>query len=422
MNTLLGRLSSVARPRARAGSHYGKLGDLPGLTARCGTVDEVRTVVRLAADAGKRVRMAHDLDVEPGDVLLDISNLCGATMDEPGIMRIAGGSNVRGALAAASAHRRTLVGTPSLDACFADVLTRGGYGPLVGKFGLASDHLLHADIVLPDGDLVRATPEDAPDLLWLLRGGGRRVGVIVSATVEVHAPASVRSAVALWSGDRTRELLDRVALVCSKGPENLTIEVGSVMLPDGREMVYCAPTAVIGDDAAVGAVDDLCGASGAAATPRERSANAACELLHRYAPRTGPILASIRLPSLSDPVKDGIVDILRLRPHRGCGFGLHELFGQASRAPDWSTAFPHRAPHLLFVLRGSCGAEAKPEEREWAREAMARLAPHALAPAQDGRHERRRSAVLRRYDPDGVFGRYHRRHPGSSRDIMSAAA
>jgi hypothetical protein len=48
----------------------------------------------------------------------------------------------------------------------------GGYGPLIGRFGLALDNLLAADLVLADGRFVIATHDKEEELLWALRGGG----------------------------------------------------------------------------------------------------------------------------------------------------------------------------------------------------------------------------------------------------------
>ena len=42
----------------------------------------------------------------------------------------------------------------------------GGIGHLMRKFGLAVDNLLACDVVMADGELVRASSEDNPDLFW----------------------------------------------------------------------------------------------------------------------------------------------------------------------------------------------------------------------------------------------------------------
>jgi FAD/FMN-containing dehydrogenase len=48
----------------------------------------------------------------------------------------------------------------------------GGYGPFIARFGLASDNLIDAEVVLADGRVVVAGPSDDQELLWALQGGG----------------------------------------------------------------------------------------------------------------------------------------------------------------------------------------------------------------------------------------------------------
>ena len=48
----------------------------------------------------------------------------------------------------------------------------GGYGPLIGRFGLALDNVLDMQIVLADGRIEFASAERNEELFWALRGGG----------------------------------------------------------------------------------------------------------------------------------------------------------------------------------------------------------------------------------------------------------
>src|SRR6185295_18032797 len=62
----------------------------------------------------------------------------------------------------------------------------GGVGWLNGKYGLACDNLLGADVVTADGRLLTVSDDQHNDLFWAIRGGSGNFGVVTSFIYQLH--------------------------------------------------------------------------------------------------------------------------------------------------------------------------------------------------------------------------------------------
>jgi FAD/FMN-containing dehydrogenase len=84
----------------------------------------------------------------------------------------------------------------------------GGVGWLMRKHGLTIDNLLAMDIVTADGDRLRASEDEHPDLYWALRGGGGNFGVVTSFEFRLHSVGPiVLAGPILWDASDAREVL-----------------------------------------------------------------------------------------------------------------------------------------------------------------------------------------------------------------------
>ena len=69
-------------------------------------------------------------------------------------------------------------------------LIGGGIGPLARSHGFGSDYLTEATLVTGTGELVTASADQNPDLLWALRGGKPGLGVVAEVKLRLaHLPA-----------------------------------------------------------------------------------------------------------------------------------------------------------------------------------------------------------------------------------------
>jgi FAD/FMN-containing dehydrogenase len=81
----------------------------------------------------------------------------------------------------------------------------GGFGLLTRNFGMASDNLLAAEVVVASGsggaDVLIADETTNTDLLWALRGAGNgNFGIVTSLTYRVHPLTQTVYVTATWPG------------------------------------------------------------------------------------------------------------------------------------------------------------------------------------------------------------------------------
>jgi hypothetical protein len=84
----------------------------------------------------------------------------------------------------------------------------GGIGWLMRKHGLTVDNLLAVDVVTANGERLRASKDEHPDLFWALRGGGGNFGVATSFEFRLHSVGpTVLAGPILWDATDAREVL-----------------------------------------------------------------------------------------------------------------------------------------------------------------------------------------------------------------------
>jgi len=62
----------------------------------------------------------------------------------------------------------------------------GGFGWLSRKYGMTIDNLRSVDMVTAEGELVKASEDENPELFWGIRGGSGNFGVVTSFEFELH--------------------------------------------------------------------------------------------------------------------------------------------------------------------------------------------------------------------------------------------
>src|SRR5256714_13616950 len=97
----------------------------------------------------------------------------------------------------------------------------GGIGYLTRKCGLSIDNLLSADVVLANGNFVKASADENYDLFWALRGGGGNFGVVTSFTFKAHKIDTVYGGPMLYELSETTDVMKWYRNFIVNAPDHL---------------------------------------------------------------------------------------------------------------------------------------------------------------------------------------------------------
>jgi hypothetical protein len=98
----------------------------------------------------------------------------------------------------------------------------GGFGWLSRRYGLTCDNVLAAEVVTANGDSVKASENENPELFWGLRGGGGNFGVVTQFTLKLHEVGpEVLFGMLMWPLDRAQEPWQAYAQIVHDAPDAL---------------------------------------------------------------------------------------------------------------------------------------------------------------------------------------------------------
>ena len=125
----------------------------------------------------------------------------------------------------------------------------GGIGWLMRKHGLTVDNLVDAEVVTAEGDIIRATADDHPDLFWALRGGGGNFGVVSSFRFTLHPVGpTVMAGPVFWAAEDTSDVLRFYRDFVTDAPDELgnVIRLGTIPpLPVVSEELHYRPAIAV---------------------------------------------------------------------------------------------------------------------------------------------------------------------------------
>ena len=229
----------------------------PRLIARCiGTADVV-TAVRFARDHDLTIAIrggGHNVAgtaVCDDGIVIDLSVMRAVRVDPKGRRAWVQGGALWGDVDhETQAHGLATTGGIVSHTGVAGLTLGGGIGWLMRKHGLTVDNLLAVDVVTADGERLRASEDERPDLFWALRGGGGNFGVVTSFEFRLHSVGpTVLAGPILWDASDAREVLRFYRDFVREAPDELgtVVRFGTAPpLPVIPEDLHWRPVVMVG--------------------------------------------------------------------------------------------------------------------------------------------------------------------------------
>lgn len=344
----------------------------PALVARCADEADVAAAVTFAREARLLVAVrggGHNVagtGTCDGGIVIDLSPMRRVEVD-PGsrTVRAQAGCTWADVDGATQAHGLAVPGGVVSETGIAGLTLSGGYSHHRRAHGMTIDNLLAAEVVTADGERIRASESENPELFWALRGGGGNFGVVTTFEYRAHrlGPDVYRAEVMYPVEDAPRVLRAwREAI--QDAPDEVTSDAAFwafPAIPEIPEELHNVPFIYTG------------GVYAGPAEEGERALRPLRELGVPIVDQSGvtPYLSvqtafdaflpagrryywkSLYLERLSDEVIDFVVKRAGTTPSPQTLMILRQLGGAMARVPEQATAFGDRtAPFNLSIDSG----------------------------------------------------------------------
>ncbi|MFI2410413.1 FAD-binding oxidoreductase [Streptomyces sp. NPDC018947] len=393
-----------------------------------------------ASDVVKVVNFARENDVElaikggghcfagsgttEGGLLLDTSNLRGIHVDpqrrrmvvQPGLLQGDVDAETQSFGLAVTGSQESYIGVGG-------VALGGGLGWLARYRGLLVDNLISADVVLANGELVRASAEDDAELFWAIRGGGGNYGIVTRFEFKLYPQGECAAGILGFPIAQTAQVTRLIDEFNSTAPNALTTSFAFLVAANGEPAVGIGFAHAAPDDSTEGLIEqmrgmgsnlllDHCGVMPYVAVQRLLDENTIAG--HRYYPR------SFLLPELHPEAMRILADGFVTTPSQRSLVGGAQMGGKMLDVGPEETPFPHRDGYLTSLLPSWTEPERDDEIVAWTEEIYAELKPYTVegvyanhlgTDADErvaeayGKNFERLTRLKAVYDPDNFFHR-----------------
>lgn len=411
----------------------------PAAVARCSGTADIIAALKFAREANLPLSIragGHNIGgtslVDDG-IVIDVSHLKGIHVDLANeTVRVQPGVLLGDIDRETQAFKRIVPSGFVSQTGLAGLTLGGGFGWITRKFGLTSDHLVSADVVTADGELIRANEKENADLFWGIRGGGGNFGIVSSFEYKLSklGPTVVAGMVA-----HKREDIEKVAAFYREFSANASNDLTCVM------MIRIAPPApFLPKEVHFTPIVAIAACHSGSVEQAERDLKPLKEFGSPVADTIAPKPFAVHqaaldgtqppgryyywksdyLSGVSDAAQDVLIAQTAEMPSPESACIVFQLGGKAATMPDDSAAAHRDAAYVLNVA-GSCSDPAKFDGvKSWARDTWSAMRPHSTGGVyvnfltEDegtdrtveayGREKYDRLAALKqKYDPNNVF-------------------
>ena len=414
----------------------------PRLIARCSGTADVAAAVRFARDRDLEIAVrggGHNVAgtaVCDDGIVIDLSAMRAVSVDPVERTALVQGGALWGDVDhETQAHGLATTGGIVGHTGVGGLSLGGGIGWLMRKHGLTVDNLVEAEVVTAEGDIIRASANDHPDLFWALRGGGGNFGVVSSFRFTLHPVGpTVMAGPVFWAAEDTTDVLRFYREFVTDAPDELgnVVRLGTIPpLPVVSEELHFRPAIAVASCYA-GPVED-----------GERAVRALREFGTPLVDLVGPTLYVDHQSGIDDTVPHGwhyywkatnltglsdeVIDIVAEHAYGATSprsyAAMFHMGGAVARAPRDATAYPGRDVEHNIIIDAAWLPEQDDTvgaaETAWARGFLAALQPHRagvyvnfldsdddtsrVREAYGDDTYRRLAEVKAKYDPENVF-------------------
>jgi FAD/FMN-containing dehydrogenase len=298
---------------------------------------------------------------------------------------------------------------------------------------LTVDNLLSVDLVTADGEFVRASADENPDLFWAVRGGGGNFGVVTSFEFELHELGpTVQAGPVVWRFEDARSVLRETASFLRDAPDEVSClpilrhAPPAPFLPEAvhGELVVIVAMIYAGDPGegarVLAPLGEFGDPVGDALGPKPYTAfqsmfdDAVDHGARNY-------WKSHYLGELTGESIDVLCDHAARMTSPDSAIGMLSLGGEVARKPHDATPYPHRDAAWVLNIQARWHDPDEDERHvEWTRELFEAMAPFSTGGvyvnfmSEDEGDERvraaygeeiyeRLAAVKAEWDPENVF-------------------